>query len=329
MPSYPALDLSELRNKSVLITGAGGCIGAWAIKLLNDGGAHPVALDISDDRSRLDLIMEDASKVTWELGDITDYESVLALSKKHDVQAIIHLAALQVPYCKADPVGSTAINVMGSIHMLETARQLGLTRLTYASSIAAPAMHADNDYLATLYGAHKVCGEQMAAVYWQDWQVPSIGIRPCVVYGPGRDRGMSAAPTIALLAAWANRDYTIPFTGPVTYVHAEDAAARFVAAICQEQSSAPVFNLDVEPTETQAIVDLCNARFTKSKIKASGGQLPFPANSSDGQLDAHLGLEPYRDFRQGIEDTLAVFANASQRNVLNNELINELIERNL
>ena len=47
----------------------------------------------------------------------------------------------------------------------------------------------DSDALSTLYGAHKVCGEQMAAVYWQDWGVPSIGIRPAIIYGPGRDQG--------------------------------------------------------------------------------------------------------------------------------------------
>ena len=118
------------------------------------------------------------------------------------MEAVIHPAALQVPFCKADPVGSTQINVMGSINILEVARQQSISRLSYASSIAAPAMTSD-DALSTLYGAHKVCGEQMAAVYWQDWGVPSIGIRPGIIYGPGRDQGMSAAPTIAMLAASA------------------------------------------------------------------------------------------------------------------------------
>ena len=160
--------------------------------------------------------MPDAESVIWELGDITDFERLTEVAETHNIEAIIHLAALQVPFCKADPISSTRINVMGSIHMLELARQRGITRISYASSVAAPAM-GDNDWLATLYGAHKICGEQMAAVYWQDWGVPSIGIRPAIIYGPGRDQGMSAAPTIALHGrrGWSR---LTPSPSPVTWV---------------------------------------------------------------------------------------------------------------
>ena len=175
---------AELAGKAVLITGAAGCIGAWVVKQLRELGATPVVFDIAENRERLHLIMPDADSVIWELGDITDFERLLEVAETHNIEAIIHLAALQVPFCKADPVGSTRINVMGSIHMLELARQRGISRMSYASSVAAPAM-GDNDWLATLYGAHKICGEQMAAVYWQDWGVPSIGIRPAIIYGPG------------------------------------------------------------------------------------------------------------------------------------------------
>ena len=220
-----SLDLSALRGKSVLVTGAAGCIGAWAIKLLKECGARPVAYDLHANRARLELIMADAREVTFEVGDITDYANLLSVLNKHQVEAVIHLAALQVPFCKADPVGSTKVNVMGTMHIFEAVRQLGIQRLSFASSVAAPAM-GDNEFLATLYGAHKICSEQMAAVYWQDWSVPSVCIRPCVVYGPGRDQGMSAAPTIAMLAAMSGIAYDIPFTGPVTYAHAEDVATR-------------------------------------------------------------------------------------------------------
>ena len=231
---------SDLKNKSVLITGAAGCIGAWTVKLLYEIGAKPVVYEITENRSRLDLAMKESDNVTWELGDIIDFNRLTEVISSHDISAIIHLAALQVPFCKADPIGSTQVNVIGSINVLEAARQTGIRRLVYASSVAAPAM-GDNDYLATLYGAHKVCGEQMAGVFWQDWQVPSIGIRPGIIYGPGRDQGMSAAPSIAMLAAIEGQPYTVPFSGPLTFCHVEDAALRFVSAISKEQKGAPVF----------------------------------------------------------------------------------------
>ncbi len=322
------IEFKELQGKSVIVTGAAGCIGAWAIKLLLEGGAHPVAYDLSDNRSRLQLIMDDAFSVTWEFGDISDYDQLLNVAKKYDAAAIIHLAALQVPFCKADPVGSTRVNVLGSINVLEAARQLGISRLSYASSIAAPAM-GDNDYLATLYGAHKICGEQMAAVYWQDWQVPSVGIRPCVVYGPGRDQGMSAAPTIAMLAAFAGQPYRIPFTGPVTYVHAEDAALRFVTAVAQEQKEAPVFDLNADVVDTHDIVSMCQQWFETEEISASGGVLPFPAEPDDGLLDSFLGTAKARDFATGFADTISLFSEAQRRNVLNDGLVSQLIAKNL
>ena len=152
------MDASYFKDRTVLVTGAAGCIGAWAVKLLREAGACPVVYDLSAQRDRLALIMPDAEQVVWELGDITDFKQLMAVATQYKVSAIIHLAALQVPFCKADPINSTRINVMGSINILELARQLGIAHLSYASSIAAPAM-GDNAWLATLYGAHKICDQ--------------------------------------------------------------------------------------------------------------------------------------------------------------------------
>jgi len=144
----------DLAGRTVLVTGAAGCIGAWAVKGLTEIGAIPVVYDLSDNRARLDLIMEGADAVIWERGDIADYERLDAVIRQHKIFAIIHLAALQVPFCKADPVGSARVNVVGTTAIFEAARQNGIDRICYASSIAAPAM-GENNWLDTLYGAHK------------------------------------------------------------------------------------------------------------------------------------------------------------------------------
>jgi len=224
-------------------------------------------------------------------------------------------------------ISATQINVMGSINVLEAARQHDISRLSYASSVASPAM-GDNEWLATLYGAHKVCGEQMAAVYWQDWQVASVGIRPSIIYGPGRDQGMSAAPTIAMLAAFAERDYNIPFTGSVAYVHVEDAALRFVAAVAQERQEASVFDLTGSPVDTQQVLDHICTRYANANISASGNSLPFPADENNGKLDHFLGLPSCRSFEAGLDDTLAYFSQSKSRGILDDAMINRLIDKN-
>ena len=81
----------------VLVTGAGGCIGAWALALLERAGVPTVAFDLSDDRRRPKLLMPDetADALPWETGDIADSDRVMEVVKSHDIRAIIHLAALQ------------------------------------------------------------------------------------------------------------------------------------------------------------------------------------------------------------------------------------------
>ena len=304
-----------MKDCPVLVTGAAGCIGAWAVKLLTEMGARPVIFDLTENKSRLNLAMEDANKVPWEIGDITDFDRLSAVIQKHNIQAIIHLAALQVPFCKADPVGSTQVNVMGSINVLEVTRQAGIKRLSYASSVAAPAM-GDNDFLATLYGAHKICGEQMAGVYWQDWQIPSIGIRPGIIYGPGRDQGMSAAPSIAMLAALEGKPYTVPFSGPLTFCHVEDAALRFVTAISKDQTGASVFEMNGTPADTAQIINIIKTKTgVNAELGFSGGAMPFPAEKDDGGLDKLLGVTPYRSLENGISHTLNHFMSAKERGI--------------
>lgn len=315
-----------MKNRSVLVTGAAGCIGAWVVKLLGEMDAKPVVYDVAENRSRLHLIMDNADDIVWELGDITDYDRLTEVINTHEIDAIIHLAALQVPFCKADPIGSVKVNVVGSTHILEAARQAGIKRLTYASSVAAPAM-GDNEYLATLYGAHKICGEQMAAVYWQDWQLPSIGIRPGVIYGPGRDQGMSASPTIAMLAAAENKPYTIPFTGPVSFVHVEDAAQRFIAAIAQDGEGAPVFDMNGTPETVETVLDIVKAKTrSNAKIEYAGAPLPFPAIKDDGGLDRLVGAAPYRSMEDGIQHTLNGFKAAKNRGIDISALATRLTE---
>jgi nucleoside-diphosphate-sugar epimerase len=319
--------MGELTDKAVLITGAAGCIGATVVKQLSEIGAVPVVYDLTEDRSRLHLIMDDADDVVWESGDITDYDNLNAIIQKHNIYAIIHLAALQVPFCKADPVLSAKVNVVGTTNILEAARQNGIKRLTYASSIAAPAM-GNNDHLATLYGAHKICGEQMAAVYWQDWRIPSIGIRPGVIYGPGRDQGMSAAPTIAMLAAFEGQSYTVPFSGPVAFVHVEDAASRFIGAVSVDIENAFVFDMQGTPMAVEKVVELVKSKVPNCRVKVSGNPLPFGYQVDDGRLDKLVGVAPYMPMAEGIRQTLDTFRSAHKRGVLTTEHATSLIEKN-
>ena len=293
----------------VLVTGSGGCIAAWVMKELDEHGAKVVGFDISADPRRARLAMDDAAiaRVTWETGDIADGARLTEVARRHSVNAIVHLAALQVPFAKADPVAGVKVNVLGTVNVLETARTLELKRLTYASSIAIQGMGVGSPWLATLYGAHKACCEAMAQVYWQDWGLPSVGIRPGVVYGPARDQGMSAAPTVAMLAAVVGKPYEVPYTGPFPFLYVREVAAAFVRAIAVSREGAPVFDLNGVPSTIETVLDLIRRDVPQARLGCSGTPFPFPAEVSDQPIGEFLGDYARWSLEAGIRETIDTF----------------------
>src|SRR6185503_13156779 len=123
-------------SKTYFITGAQGCIGSWIVKALAERGDTAVVFDRSDDSRRLRAIMDDdqLSRVRFVLGDITDLDAVEKALGDSGATRVIHLAGLQVPVCKADPVAGALVNVIGTLNVFEAARAIGINNLVYASS---------------------------------------------------------------------------------------------------------------------------------------------------------------------------------------------------
>ncbi|MEX0960522.1 MAG: SDR family oxidoreductase [Burkholderiales bacterium] len=301
----------------VLVTGAGGCIGSWVLSLLVDSEVPVVAFDLTDDRRRPRLLMAESELglFDWLTGDIGDPAAVMNAVEKSGARAIIHLAALQVPFCKADPIAGAHVNVVGTVNVFEAARKLGIKRVAYASSIAAHGVF-DAHTQATLYGAYKFCNEQTARVYMQDWQVPSVGMRPGVVYGVGRDQGMTSKTTVAILAAAAGRPYTIPFTGPVSWLHAGEVAGAFIRAVSKERKEANVFDINGIASTVEESVAILKKVAPGAMINAVGNALPFPMNLSDQPLRAYLGDYGQVPLEDGIASTLNMFRSLLDKGLL-------------
>jgi nucleoside-diphosphate-sugar epimerase len=328
----------------VLITGAGGCIGSWAMALLSRASVPVVAFDLTEDKRRPRLLMSDAdlARVRWLTGDIADFDIVLKAAQASGASAIVHLAALQVPFCKADPVAGAKVNVVGTVNVLEAARKLGVKRVAYASSIAAHgamdflrtqgdflrtqgdflrtqgdfsqthgdfpgAKGAGHGTLPTLYGAYKYCNEETAKVYSQDWGVHSVGLRPGVVYGVGRDQGLTSKTTVAILAAAAGRAYDVPFLGPVSWLHAGEVASAFLKAVSKPRERAVVFDINGVSSTVEASLEVLKRVAPGAKVTCSGQALPFPMDLSDAPVRTYLGNYGSVPLDSGIRGTLEAF----------------------
>lgn len=293
----------------VLVTGAGGCIGSWAMAILSNAGVPTVAFDLVEDRRRPGLLMSQAqlAAIPWLTGDISDSDTVMRAVEKSKATAIVHLAALQVPFCKADPIAGAKVNVVGTVNVFEAARKLGIKRITYASSIAAHGAMEGHGTLPTLYGAYKFCNEETAKVYAQDWQVPSVGLRPGVVYGVGRDQGMTSKTTVAILAAAAGRSYEVPFRGAVSWLHAGEVASAFLKAVSKVREGAPVFDINGVASDVESSMTLVKKVAPAAAITCAGAPLPFPMALSDEPVRAHLGNYGSVPLEDGIRATYDAF----------------------
>ena len=299
-----------------LVTGSAGCIGSWAMHLLESEGTEAVGLDLSTDHRRLRLLTDQQGSMTFLQGDITDTESVLGIVATERVTHIVHLAALQIPFCQADPVGGARVNVVGTINVLEAVRRSEVAGLAYASSVAVygpPELYPDgvneNSPLApaTLYGAYKQANERSAKVYAADHGVSSVCLRPCSVYGVGRDQGLTSAPTQAMVAAAAGTPYHIPFGGASTFQHAGEVARLFIAAARAEVSGAHVYNLGGPSVGIADVVSLIEDEAPGSQITYGGEPLPLPDHYDGSGLDRLLGGVEYLSMEEGVRSSVSRF----------------------
>ena len=243
----PSVQNAELRSASevrsgerFLVTGALGCIGAWVCRQLLAEGVQVVAYDLGADLHRLELVLAagQLERITFLRGDVTDLRQVEATLAEHRITHVVHLAALQVPFCRADPALGAHVNVVGTVNVFEAVRQAGLaSTIAYASSAAVYDAQAT---LApgTIYGVYKRATEQMAELYAAERGLATTGLRPHTVFGPGRDQGLTSAPTKAMLAAAAGLPYAIPYTGRAQFQYAPDVASAFVQAVTAPASGA-------------------------------------------------------------------------------------------
>ena len=215
----------------VLVTGGAGFIGSFVVDQLRSSGHEAVIFDVrhSPHHAR--------GEVPTVIGDVLDYDSVRKAARGCD--AIAHLAAAaDVGEVAADPESAERLNSRGTFNVLEAAREEGVPRVIYASTIwvySEAEGHVDEDVPlhppAHLYTATKLAGELYCRSYNELYGLDTTILRFGIPYGP-RARPAAVVPSF-VRRALGGEPLSIAGTGEQTrrFVYVEDLAEGVVRAL--------------------------------------------------------------------------------------------------
>ncbi len=311
-----------MAEERFLVTGGLGRIGAWIVRRLVEEGIATAVLDIDSDLHRLEFIMtpDKIARVQFIKGDVADLAVVEDALRTTAATRIIHLAALAMPLCSANPVRGAQVNVVGTVNVFEAAKRASIGRIVYASNVAA--YGARDDYPErcvphdaplkphTHFGVYKQANEGTAHIYWLESGITSIGLRPYVVYGPGcDDRDMTSEPTRAMLAAALGKPYHMAFGGKFDFEFADDVANMFIQAARVRFEGSEVFNLPGNVVQMQEVVAAIEEvePAMRGSLSFNDQELPFPEEVDSVPITEVLGVMPRTSLVEGVASTINIF----------------------
>ena len=235
-----------------LVTGGAGFIGSNVARKLLELRHQVRVLDnfLTGKRENLADIRGDIDLIE---GDLRNFEAVRQAAQ--GVEYILHLGALpSVPRSVADPLLSNDINVNGTLHVLEAARQQGVKRVVFSSSSSiygdTPTLPKREDMpLNPLspYAAHKAAGELYCRVYQNMFHVETVCLRYFNVFGLRQDPASQYAAVIPrfITALRSGGQPTIYGDGEQSrdFTHIDNVVAANIAASTAPDAAGEVINI--------------------------------------------------------------------------------------
>lgn len=297
--------------KRILVTGGTGFVGLRTITALHDAGHAIRIFDLAPRPERL------PAGITAEIvsGDITDTAAVAGAAEGCD--GIIHLAGLMTVDCARDPLLGTRVNLIGSLNVLEAAKASRLPVAYLSTAGVFGPEDAIHPKPMTIYGATKLAVEGAARAFHLDHDVPSLGLRPYIVYGPGISSGIAAGPSIAIAASVSREPAEIRFSGRVGFVYVDDVARVLCAAMNAPLEGAAALTMAGDTAQMEDFVAELRRQSGWTGITVSGAPLRIPADLTSDPVPGTLGAQPVTDIETGIRLTLAELKGAVREELSN------------
>ena len=198
--------------------GGSGFIGRRVTDRLAADGEEVICVDVDAD----DAI--DREGVTAVEGDVTDVDAVRELVRRYDPERVLNLAYVLGAESDVDPSLAVRVNCVGMDNVFRAAVDAGVERVVYTSSMTvygtagtydtavsedavAPAAYTQYPWL--FYGATKQLNEYQSRHYAAEYGLDVATVRPSIVFGPGRESG---------LTEWASEFVSKPARGGVGHI---------------------------------------------------------------------------------------------------------------
>ena len=318
----------------ILVTGGYGCIGAQTVKWLL---AHTMATvvvgsrDVSESRTLRLFHDDDRTRLKVVTLDVQSQPQLEKVLQDHEITHVIHLAALQTPDCNANRDLGLQINLAGTQNLVEAIKACrpSLERFVFASSVAVygPRSSYPGPRVAMLsepapvnvYGVWKLAGEQLSRLFSVETGIPTVSLRPGVLFGPGRDQGLTAATTTAMKCVALNQRYEIPFCSRQDYLYAPDVGAAFAHAALDPFAGYAVFTLPSQTASTAEVINEIRRAAPRAGLDASDlitagtAEVPFICDLDYDPFLQMFPRAPHTPLSEAIEASLKEFRRQRER----------------
>ena len=322
------------QGKSALVTGAGGFIGSHLAEELARRGAAVRALVHYNALGTRGWLSDDSLGIEVVAGDVCDMDSIAEAMK--DVEIVFHLAALiAIPYSYRVPRSYVHTNVVGTVHVLQAARQARVARVVHASTseVYGTAQYVPIDEKHPLqaqspYSASKIAGDKLAESFHLSYGVPVVTVRPFNTYGP-RQSARAIIPTIVMqcLGGGPVRLGNLHPTRDLSYV--QDTVRGFMLAGQSRKGEGQVINLgsgreisigDLAQLIGRLMNRTVHVESDRQRIRPPGSEVDRLVADSSRALSL-LGWESSVSLEEGLARTIEWIQKNQERYGRNNYVV--------
>jgi UDP-glucose 4-epimerase len=313
---------------AVLVTGGMGVLGSMVSEALVARGERPVLYARHFDRSLMAPEVLDRSE--FVRGDVLDLPNLVHAIRAHRVRRVVHMAALLIGECQANPWLGFKVNAEGAVNVFEAARMTDVARVVYTSSKsvygAVGGVHGHPTYAPLpedapknpirVYDVTKLAGEHMAQNYAASFGLDVVTLRFASTFGPGKlvRHGPVSWHSRLVENALAGQPARLPQGGdqPDDMIYHRDIAEAIVLACYAERLEHRVFNVGRgEPSTMREFAAAVGRVIPGADVEVGpgldyyGSGIPYYSVYDIGRARKELGFAPRFDLEAGIRDYIA------------------------